>query len=228
MSSEAFIAQSMCKEILSKSSSGGMFAELAKHVLAKKGVVFGCAMERTQQAFEVKHICIDNENDLYKLQGSKYVQSYLGDSIKQAKYFLEQGFKVEAIDGSKELCRIASEYTGISVKHMFFQELSEVEKYDGIWACSSILHLSVEELAEVLQKMMVALKANGIIYTSFKYGTFEGERNGRYFTDMTEASFAELIKHRKELEIEEQWVTADVRPGRDEEKWLNLILRKSI
>ena len=91
MSSEAFIAQSMCKEILSKSSSGGMFAELAKHVLAKKGVVFGCAMERTQQAFEVKHICIDNENDLYKLQGSKYVQSYLGDSIKQAKYFLEQG-----------------------------------------------------------------------------------------------------------------------------------------
>lgn len=163
-----------------------------------------------------------------KLHKNATILDFGCGSGRDTKYFLEQGFKVEAIDGSKELCRIASEYTGISVKHMFFQELSEVEKYDGIWACSSILHLSVEELAEVLQKMMVALKANGIIYTSFKYGTFEGERNGRYFTDMTEASFSELIKYIKELEIEEQWVTADVRPGRDEEKWLNLILRKSI
>lgn len=37
--------------------------------------------------------------------------------------------------------------------------------------------------------MVRALKNNGIIYTSFKYGTFEGERNGRYFTDMNEEKF---------------------------------------
>ena len=147
-------------------------------------------------------------------------------SGRDTKYFLEQGFLVEAIDGSKELCRIASEYTGISVRQMFFQELNEVEKYDGIWACSSILHLPVKELREVMQKMVAALKQKGIIYTSFKYGTFEGERNGRYFTDMTEAAFSELIKDIQALEIEEQWITSDVRPGRAEEKWLNLILRK--
>ena len=147
-------------------------------------------------------------------------------SGRDTKYFLEQGFQVEAIDGSKELCRIASEYTGISVRQMFFQELNEVEKYDGIWACSSILHLPVKELREVMQKMVAALKQKGIIYTSFKYGTFEGERNGRYFTDMTEAAFSELIKDIQALEIEEQWITSDVRPGRAEEKWLNLILRK--
>ena len=61
---------------------------------------------------------------------------------------------------------------------------------------------------------------------SFKYGTFEGERNGRYFTDMTEETFAKLIQDMDELEIEEQWITSDVRSGRGEEKWLNLILRK--
>ena len=65
-----------------------------------------------------------------------------------------------------------------------------------------------------------------IIYTSFKYGTFEGERNGRYFTDMTEETFAKLIQDMDELEIEEQGITSEVRPGRGEEKWLNLILRK--
>ena len=74
--------------------------------------------------------------------------------------------------------------------------------------------------------MANALRAHGIIYTSFKHGTFEGERNGRYFTDMTEETFTKLIQDMDELEIEEQWITSDVRPGQGEEKWLNLILRK--
>lgn len=96
---------------------------------------------------------------------------------------------MEAIDGSEELCKIASAYTGIAVKYMFFEELNEGERYDEIWACSSILHVPMMELEGVLTKMVRALKTNGIIYTSFKYGTFEGARNGRYFTDMTEDRF---------------------------------------
>ena len=84
-----------------------------------------------------------------------------------------------------ELCSIAGRNTGIEVKNMLFQELAEIQRYDGIWACSSILHLPVHELADVMGKMVTALNDHGIIYTSFKYGTFEGERNGIYFTDMT-------------------------------------------
>lgn len=57
---------------------------------------------------------------------------------------------------------------------MLFQELDEIEKYDGIWACSSILHLTQNELKTVFGKMVKALKRDGIIYTSFKYGNFEG------------------------------------------------------
>lgn len=147
-------------------------------------------------------------------------------SGRDTKCFLEHGFQVDAIDGSEELCKIASGFTGIEVKHLFFQELAEENKYDGIWACSSILHLSKQELIEVMQKMSVALRNQGIIYTSFKYGIFEGERNGRYFTDMTENSFAEILQNISGLEIEEQWITSDVRPGRGNEKWLNLILRR--
>lgn len=163
---------------------------------------------------------------LSKLPQGATILDFGCGSGRDAKYFLAQGYQVDAIDGSDELCKLASAYTGIEVKHMLFQDLDEVNKYDGIWACSSILHLSLDELADVMQKMCVALKDNGIIYTSFKYGTFSGERNGRFFTDMTEETFAEFILKIDSLETEEQWITSDVRPGRGEEQWLNLILRK--
>ena len=148
-------------------------------------------------------------------------------SGRDTKYFLDKGYQVEATDGSAELCKLASEYTGICVKQMLFQELDECEKYDGIWACSSILHLDKRALKDVLKKMVAALKANGVLYTSFKYGDFEGERNGRYFVDFTQETFGEFIREVPELQIEEYWITSDVRPGRGDEKWLNLILRKS-
>lgn len=148
-------------------------------------------------------------------------------SGRDTKYFLDHGMNVEAIDGSKVLCKMASEYTGIEVKQMIFQELDDIEKYDGIWACSSILHLSKFELLSVLKKMIVALKDNGIIYTSFKYGEFEGNRNDRYFTDFTIDSFENFIKNVDNISIEEYWITDDVRPGRETEKWLNLLLRKT-
>lgn len=166
------------------------------------------------------------EHFLAKLKNGSNILDFGCGSGRDTRFFLEQGYSVEAVDGSKELCKLACKYTGIEVKNMLFKELSEVNKYDGIWACSSILHLPLGELADVMKKMAIALKENGIIYTSFKYGTFEGERNGRYFTDMTEETFAKFLSEIDSLEIEEQWITSDVRPGRGEERWLNLILRK--
>lgn len=147
-------------------------------------------------------------------------------SGRDTKYFMEHGYRVEATDGSAELCKLASTYTGVSVKYMLFQELDEQKKYDGIWACSSILHLSKDELKNVMQRMLCALKDDGVIYTSFKYGTFEGERNGRYFTDFTKKTFDGFLSGIRHVKIEEQWLTGDVRPGRESEQWLNLILRK--
>lgn len=147
-------------------------------------------------------------------------------SGRDTKYFRNRGFQVEAVDGSAEFVRIASEYTGINVRRMLFQDLDEVECYDGIWACSSILHLPCAELEVVLGKMARALRRRGIVYTSFKYGTEEGERSGRYFTNMTEEKMAGLLERISVYDVEEMWVTFDVRPGRGDERWLNMILRK--
>ena len=147
-------------------------------------------------------------------------------SGRDTKYFLNKGFQTDAIDGSAELCKLASEYTGIDVKHMFFSEFDACDLYDGIWACASVLHLPKGELKDIFSKMIRALKDRGYIYTSFKYGDFEGERNGRYFTDFTIESFTKFVRNITGIQIEEYWITGDARPERGEQKWLNLILRK--
>ena len=160
------------------------------------------------------------------LQGKRVLDFGCGAG-RDSKYFVKAGLDVVAIDGSAELCQIAESYVGIPVQQMLFQELDDRSRYDGIWACSSILHLTKEELKSVFKKMLDALTDNGIIYTSFKYGEFEGERNGRYFTDFTYESFSEFIRDMKGIAIEEYWYTGDVRPGREDQKWLNLLLRKT-
>ena len=162
--------------------------------------------------------------------------SYLneGDSIldlgcgsgRDTKYFLSKGYKVDATDGSEEICKVASDYTGINVKCLLFNELDEIDKYDGIWACASILHLDRDDLIDVFHRIARALKDNGILYTSFKYSEFEGMRNGRYFTDFTIESLNEFQTNIPEFIIEKKWITSDVRAGREDEKWLNLIMRK--
>ena len=81
-------------ELIMKSASGGIFAQMAKAVLDDNGIVFGCSLEYENDALNPKQIWIDAEKDLYRLQGSKYVQSEIGNTYKEAKIFLEDGKKV--------------------------------------------------------------------------------------------------------------------------------------
>lgn len=146
---------------------------------------------------------------------------------RDAKYFHEKGYMVEAVDGSKELCALAREITGLPVQQMLFAELDRLDAYDGIWACASILHTPFKELPDVFHHMIAALHADGIIYTSFKYGNGETQRGERFFSDFTEETMTDFLKQFPELQVRKMWVTSDVRPGRGEEKWLNMILQKS-
>ena len=74
-----------------KSSSGGAFSVLARSVLSQNGVVFGATMSTD---LKVYHIGIEQAEDLPRLQGSKYVQSYLGDTFVQVRNRLMAGRKV--------------------------------------------------------------------------------------------------------------------------------------
>lgn len=76
---------------LKRSSSGGAFAAVAKNVLNSGGVVFGCAMSYKKGKLYPEHIMIDQLQDLHRLQGSKYVQSNIGESYQLVKEQLIKG-----------------------------------------------------------------------------------------------------------------------------------------
>lgn len=167
------------------------------------------------------------QNMLLKyLKKGDYILDLGCGSGRDSKAFLEKGFKVVSIDGSEKLCNIASSYIGEKVIFTTFQNFKSDIKFNGIWACASLLHLPYKDLKEVIKNLRNNLKEEGYFYLSFKYGEFEGERNGRYFTNMTEKKFRNLIKDILEYEIVEEKITSDARKGREEEKWLNIILKK--
>lgn len=85
----AMAAINLNEEIRLKSSSGGIFTLIAEEIINQGGVVFGAAFANDFRS--VHHIFVDNTKDLEKLRGSKYVQSKIGDTYKQAKDFLDGG-----------------------------------------------------------------------------------------------------------------------------------------
>ncbi len=90
----AWVAAASDMGLVKNSASGGIFAIIAKYVLAQGGVVFGCSMENNNGFLRPMHIAIEDEKDLIKLQGSKYVQSFVDDSYSKVKKYLNEGKKV--------------------------------------------------------------------------------------------------------------------------------------
>ena len=175
---------------------------------------------------DVDFSALQNEFASYIKKGGLILDLGCG-SGRDSKAFIEMGYEVVAVDGSQEICKRASEYIGQSVICSTFQEFNPAGKFDGIWACASILHLPKAELEEVMLRISTALKAGGVLYSSFKYGTFEGIRNGRYFTDFTEETLKEFMAGIPSLQAFDVWVTGDVRTGREEERWINMLARRS-
>lgn len=71
------------KAVVYASSSGGAFTIIAKEVFRREGVIFGAAWNNHNMT--VEHIMIEKESDLHKLQKSKYLQSYMGDTFRKVK-----------------------------------------------------------------------------------------------------------------------------------------------
>lgn len=141
--------------------------------------------------------------------------------------FKNFGYQVNAVDSSKELVEKARQLTGLPVRLENFYELSELNQYDGVWACASLLHCERKRLPEVLEKILKALKVNGICYMSFKYGAGDRYKDGRQFTDMDESQTQSLLKKFDNILLLQQWITIDKRPNHNED-WLNIVFQKRI
>ncbi len=160
----------------------------------------------------------------YVSKGAKILDLGCG-SGRDVKAFLDMGYDVDAIDGSEELARLASEYTGIQVKCMDFNQLNENSVYDAVWACASLLHVTSQNLPNIMARIRRALKTSGVVYASFKHGDFEGVRDDRYYTDMTSERLAEVLNKTGGFSIVEEGYSDDVR-AENNTVWYNVILRK--
>lgn len=147
-------------------------------------------------------------------------------SGRDSLYFKSKGYDVYSIDPEEEFVKHAKNLGLFNVFCMKAQEMEFDNMFDGIWACASLLHINSSELNDTFKKCYQALKNNGVMYASFKYGCFDGERNGRHYKDLTKKSLLKYIKGSK-LKIIDTFISEDVRPER-KEKWLNVLLIKEL
>lgn len=146
-------------------------------------------------------------------------------SGRDAKAFAARGFQVSAFDASPALAKLATEHCGFPVQVRTFTEIKEVEAYDGIWSCASLLHVPAEEMPATFTRLARALKTGGHLYASFKLGVGSRLKEGRSFTDADEATLRTWLATCEGVVIAETWISADRRPDRTEQ-WLNAIIQK--
>lgn len=139
-------------------------------------------------------------------------------------YLEDAGCYVTPMDGSEQMCRLAEIYTDKEVLHMTFEEMEFEEVFDGIWACASLLHVEGKNMDRIMKKVVNALKPDGVLYMSFKYGDAEEIRNQRLFHDYTEETAYDMVMRQEGVRIVEMWQSDDVRGI--ETKWLNLLVKK--
>ncbi len=161
----------------------------------------------------------------YLPNGGKILDAGCG-SGRDSLAFLRHGLEVVAFDAASEMCRMASELLNMEVKQMRFEDVDFENEFEGIWACASLLHVPMEGFPDVLRRLRNALKPNGILYVSFKYGTGSKLRGERSFIDYEENAIREVLQA-EGFSVVECGITTDVRPGRGDEKWINAIAKRN-
>ena len=148
-------------------------------------------------------------------------------SGRDSMNFMKLGYEVIAVDGAKKLAKRASVLLGKEVIVSTFEELELKEKFHGIWACASLLHIKREDLKTVLNNLYNNLEDNGVFYMSFKYGEKEYvDDKNRYFNCFTDESIISFINENTKYNILGLYITEDKLGRVNEVKWVNLICNK--
>lgn len=145
-------------------------------------------------------------------------------SGRDSQYFLSKGFNVTAVDGSLEMVRHCQKSLEAKVIHSLIETYETEDRYEGIWASASLIHIKREAMVHVVQKYIGYLKTGGIFYMSFKSYPEDFNYQGRYFTCYTITSVYEVLDTLKYVDILEVSSTESVQ--KDNMTWLNIVLRK--
>jgi SAM-dependent methyltransferase len=143
------------------------------------------------------------------------------------KAFLKQGFRVVALDGSKEMVKFAADYTGEVIHHVTFEEMEFDYQFDALWTSFSLVHHSKEQLLAIIPKFISYLKDAGHWYISFLYGKNEYPDAPIPTFRKTEESLRGYLKLFPQLEEQEMWVTQGQLRNGNASDFLHCILKKT-
>jgi SAM-dependent methyltransferase len=74
---------------------------------------------------------------------------------------VDLGYRVEAIDASAEMAAISTQITGIPTRHMRIEDIEDVDRFDGLWACAVLLHIPERDQVKALQRLRRCLRGRG-------------------------------------------------------------------
>ena len=127
-------------------------------------------------------------------------------SGRDALAFRQAGFRVEAFDASPQMARQAALLLGQEVPVLCFEDVAWQERFDGIWACASLLHVAPADLPDVLRRFH--------------------SPDGRRFTDMDEAGVRALLDALPELSCLDMRTGEDDRAAELRERWIQVLVRR--
>ncbi len=194
---------------------------------------------------------IDQTIEFYEKNASSYIESTLNTNISElyrpfeellsrgcrildlgcgsgrdSMYFAKKGYDVVALDPSPAMCFHTRSIANIPVYEMKAEEMQFSNEFDAVWACASLLHIPRDRQENVLHRIASALKDEGILYASWKYGTQDREVEGRWFFDMNDLLLNDMMKKVSEFHMIKVWTTRDIRSEMRTQIWINTLLKK--
>lgn len=137
--------------------------------------------------------------------------------------FKNAGYPVAAFDGSAALVAEASQRTGLPVQHLRYDQFEEEARFDGVWACSSLVHLNDDDFRDTLRRFRRAMRPMGTFFLCMKEGKgMRTDAAGRPFNDFTKDRLRTFLRQ-EGLSLLQIWRT----PQRSPEGgwWLNVLCR---
>lgn len=150
----------------------------------------------------------DYANRFGKTGGGPHVKAFLSELVPGARILdlgcgpghtaaemKRAGFEVEAWDASPELARLAPEANGVDVRVATFDDLSDIARFDAVYANFSLLHAPKSAMPGHLARIARALKPDGVLHVGLKTGTGEARDGiGRFYAYYAEDEIVALIE----------------------------------
>jgi len=145
-------------------------------------------------------------------------------SGRDLRAFHQRGFHAIGLEPSKPLAAIASTYSGCEVRVGRVEDMTSLSEFDAIWACASLVHLSMDKLPVALARIRSASKMGAVLFLSMRLGTGDFVApDGRYYTLYQPNDLANAVGAAG-FDVLDIWQSGDSMGNRPI-LWVNLLAR---